>query len=121
MGSSYLLTAYLAMLFFQTIYIFEEVRNGAYEEVGSLSTYLLASSFLLLVYYLPLILIVFGFSWGVYIGFLPALLTIGNGAAHLFRLIKDKKLRSQPLLGIFIGLALALSGISAFLGLLSNM
>jgi hypothetical protein len=121
MGTDYLLTTYLAMLFFQTLYVFEEIRNGAYQEVGSLNTYLLGASSLLLLYYLPLLLIIFGTSWGVYLAFLPVLLAVGNGAAHFFRLIKDKSLRANPLLGMAIGTALTISGVLTFLGLLTNL
>lgn len=121
MGTNYLISVYLVMLFFQTLYIFEEIRNEAYQEVGSLNTYLLASSSLLLLYFLPLLLIVLGAAWGVYIAFLPVLLSVGNGAAHLYRLIKDRSLRSSLALGILIGLSLSISGLLTFLGLLSNM
>jgi len=121
MGSDYLLSVYLVMIFFQTLYVFEEIRNEAYSEVGSLNTYLLTASFLIFLYFFPLLVIVLGLKWGVYVAFLPTLLAIGNGVTHIFRLIKDKSLRANWVLGVFIGGFLVLSSILTFLGLLANL
>ena len=121
MDYNYLLAVYLLMLFFQTLYVFEEVRNEAYKEVGSLSTYLVATSALMLVYFLPPMLILLGALWGIYVAFLPTPLSIGNGVGHLFRLIKDKSLRSNLVLGLFLGFSLAITGILTFLTLLLNL
>ena len=121
MGMDFLFSVYLIMIFFQTLYIFEEIRNEAYQEVGSLNTYLLTASFLIFLYYFPLLLILLDMGWGIYLAFLPTLLAIGNGVAHMYRLIKDKSARSNLMLGLFIGGFLALSGILVFLGLLVNL
>jgi hypothetical protein len=121
MGTQYLLSVFLAMIFFQVLYVFEEIRNEAYTEMGSLNTYLLSASFLIFLYFFPLLIIILEMRWGTYVAFLPTLLSIGNGGAHLFRLIKDKELRKNWIMGVFLGGSLILSGILTFLGLLANL
>lgn len=121
MGAQFLFSVYLAMIFFQVLYVFEEIRNEAYTEVGSLNTYLLSASFLIFLYFFPLVVIIMEMRWGNYLAFLPTLLSIGNGGAHLFRLIKDKSLRQNWLMGVFLGGFLILTGILTFLGLLANL
>lgn len=121
MGTQYLLSVFLAMIFFQILYVFEEIRHEAYTEMGSLNTYLLSASFLIFLYFLPLVVIVLEMRWGVYVAFLPTLLSIGNGGAHLFRLLKDKSIRESWIIGLFVGGFLILTGILTFLGLLANL
>ncbi|NQS92573.1 MAG: hypothetical protein HQ574_09205 [Chloroflexi bacterium] len=87
-----LLTYFVIMAFFQALHIFEEIYFEAYLEVGSLKKYLMVASFLVFVTFFPLFLILQQIQWGYYLAFLPALLAMGNGIAHIYGLIKTKTL-----------------------------
>lgn len=115
------IAAYTVMLFFQTLHILEEIRFGGSEEVGSLEKYLLTASILVFLYYLPLFVILLGYSWGYYIAFLPVILSIGNGPTHIYSLIKTRKERSSIAVGLFNGFFLTLTGIWVFIMILNQL
>ena len=115
------IAAYAVMLFFQTLHILEEIRFGGSEEVGSLDKYLLTASILVFLYFFPLFVVLANYDWGFYAAFLPALLSIGNGPAHIYSLIKNRAERSSIALGIFNGLFLTITGIWVFITILNEL
>ena len=112
---------YLVMLFFQTIHIFEEIGFGVYEVVGSLKKYLIVASFLILLGYLPLFLLLMGITRGYYLAYLTSFIAIGNGIVHLFGFIKTKSFRGTLGAGIFSGIPLSISGALVLVQLLSKI
>ena len=64
MPGDFLQFLYIAMLFLQTIHIFEEIAMKAYTLVGSLRKHLVAASILVFLSYLPLLLMVQGIRVG---------------------------------------------------------
>ena len=115
------LAAYAVMLFFQTLHILEEIRFGGSEEVGSLEKYLLTATFLVLLYFLPLFVILLGYQWGYYVAFLPAILSIGNGPTHIYSLIKNRAERGSIAMGVFNGFFLTITGIWVFIMILNQL
>jgi hypothetical protein len=115
------MAAYLVMLFFQTLHIFEEIRFEVYEEIGSLNKYLMVASFLVFLYYFPLFVILLKYNWGYYVAFLPAILAIGNGIAHVYGMIKHRKQRGPIAGGVFSGVFLAFSGIAVLINIFNAL
>lgn len=106
-----LVILYLTMLLLQTIHIFEEIGFKAYEVVGSLKKYLVVASFLVIINYLPLFLILQGFTIGYYMGFLSSLLAVGNGIIHVIGYLRTKSFRGTVGAGIFSGIPLGIIGL----------
>ena len=106
-----LVILYLTMLLLQTIHIFEEIGFKAYEVVGSLKKYLVVASFLVIINYLPLFLILQGFTIGYYLGFLSSLLAVGNGIIHVIGYLRTKSFRGTVGAGIFSGIPLGIIGL----------
>ena len=106
-----LMILYLTMLLLQTIHIFEEMGFKAYEVVGSLKKYLVVASFLVIINYLPLFLILQGFTIGYYMGFLSSLLAVGNGIIHVIGYLRTKSFRGTVGAGIFSGIPLGIIGL----------
>jgi len=115
------LIAYLVMLFFQILYTFDEIRFETYQEAGTLNQYLLGASFLIFVYFLPLFLIQLGLRWGYYVGFLPAIMAIGNGITHVFGVIKNKNFEGPKIPSIINGVFLTITGIRVILSIFSPL
>ncbi len=111
------MAAYLVMLFFQTLHIFEEIKYEAYNEIGSQEKYLMVASFLVFLYYFPLFVIQLKYNWGYYVAFLPAILAIGNGIVHIFGMIKNRKKRGKIAASVFSGGFLAFSGIAVLINI----
>ena len=116
-----LLTYYLIMVFFQVIHIFEEIQFEAYKEVGSLKKYLIVASILVLLSFLPFFLILQDIQWGIYLGFLPTLVAMGNGLVHIYGVIKTKSFRGTIGAGVFTGVFLSISGVLVLLQLLKHL
>ena len=112
-----LITYYLVMIFFQVIHIFEEIAFEAYKHVGTLKKYLVAASFLVLLSFLPLFLMLQDVSWSYYLAFLPTSIAILNGVVHLVALIKSRSFRGTLGAGVFSGVLLSASGILVFIQL----
>lgn len=115
------MAAYLVMLFFQTLHIFEEIKYEAYKEIGSQDKYLMMASFLVFLYYFPLFVIQFNYDWGYYVAFLPAILAIGNGIVHVYGLIKNRKIRGTIAAGVYSGVFLSISGVWVLLSTLNAL
>lgn len=113
--------AYLVMLFFQILYTFDEIRFETYQEAGTLNQYLLGASFLIFVYFLPLFLIQLGLRWGYYVGFLPAIMAIGNGITRIYGVVKNKKFEGPKVLSIFNGVFLSITGIWVMLSIFNAL
>jgi len=113
--------AYLVMLFFQTLHIFEEIKYEAYQEIGSQEKYLMASSFLVFFYYFPLFVIQLNYNWGYYVAFLPAILAIGSGFMHVYNMIKNRKERGAIAAGVFSGGFLAFAGIAVLINIFNAL
>jgi hypothetical protein len=116
-----LVSYYLVMIFFQVIHILEEIGFEVYKLVGSLKKYLLVASFLVLLSFTPLLLIVHGVSWSYYLALLPTLIAIGNGLIHIFGLVKTRSFKGTLGAGVFSGVFLAISGVLVFIQLLSKV
>ena len=114
------LSAYLVMVFFLILYTFDEIRLETYQEAGPLNQYLLGASFLVFIYFLPLFLLQLGFQWGYYVGFLPALLAIGNGIARVISISRNKSFQGSKLISIINGIFLSITGIWGIMGILST-
>jgi len=115
------MVAYLVMLFFQILYTFDEIRFETYKEAGTLNQYLLGVTFLIFIYFLPLFLIQLGLRWGYYVGFLPALMAIGNGISRVFGVIKNKSFEGPKVLSIINGVFLTITGIWVILSTFSAL
>jgi hypothetical protein len=115
------LASYLVMLYFQILDIFNEIRFETYQEAGSLDQYLLGTTFLSFVYFLPLFILQLGQRWGYYVGFLPAFMAIGNGIARIYGAAKNKNFKGSKGLSYFNGFFLTLTGIWVILSILSAL
>ena len=115
------LIAYLVMLFFQILYTFDEIRFETYQEAGTLNQYLLGSSFLIFIYFLPLFLILLDLRWGYYVGFLAAVMAIGNGITRIYGVVKNKKFEGPKVLSIFNGVFLSITGIWVILSIFNAL
>ena len=115
------MVAFLVMLFFQILYTFDEIRFETYQEAGTLNQYLLGASFLIFLYFLPLFLIQLDLRWGYYVGFLPAIMAIGNGIARIASVIKKEDFQGPKALSIINGVFLSITGIWVILGIFSAL
>ena len=115
------LVAFLVMLFFQILYVFDEIRFENYLEAGTLNQYLMGSSFLIFLYFLPLFLIQLGMRWGYYVGFLPAIMAIGNGITRISGVIKNKDFTGPKTLSVINGIFLTITGIWVILSIFSSL
>jgi hypothetical protein len=109
MGSSFL-ALYAALLFLQTIHIFEEIGCGGFEIVGLARKYLVAASILLFASYLPFILILLDFRLGYYLAFFGATLALGNGIVHVIGFLRTRSFRGTIGAGVFSGIPLGILG-----------
>lgn len=115
------MVGFLVMLFFQILYTFDEIRFETYTEAGTLNQYLLGASFLIFLYFLPLILIQLDLRWGYYVAFLPAIMAIGNGITRVSGVIKKKDFKGAKALSIINGVFLSITGIWVILGIFTAL
>lgn len=110
MTTDLLLLSYIAMLFLQTIHIFEEIGSQAYELAGSLKKYLLVASVLVLIGYLGLVLLLLGVRLGYFVAGFNALVALGNGFVHPIGYVRTRSTRGTLGAGVFTGVPLGIVG-----------
>jgi hypothetical protein len=121
MAASYIPALYLLLLLLQFLHILEEIGLEAYQGHGSLSQYLKVAGVLAVVNATPLFLMLLGLRIGYTLGFLGALLGIGNGIVHGVGYVKTRSMRGTLGAGVLSSVPLGLMGIVVFCQLWSSV
>lgn len=109
--ASHIPVLYLGLLVLQFLHILEEIGLGAYRKAGSLKRYLKVAAALVVVNAAPLVLMLLGLRVGYLLGFVGALLGIGNGIVHGAGYLKTRSMRGTLGAGVLSSIPLGLMGI----------
>jgi hypothetical protein len=123
MVSASLLIAFVLLLIFQILHIFEEIGMEVYkmEIIGSRSKYLRVASVIIVVYLLSFLFILLEYASGTILGIICSILAIGNFIIHSVGYLKVHQYRGTIASGVFSSIPLGILGIITLIMLIDPL